>query len=113
VVVQNWDGTHWGDVATTVYRYYTSDSNEGFTHGLRAVIGPEAYRKMAAASIAPLTATDAQVQKYADFYFKYDFCRRVRFSRTRYAGGVMYGNAFDWKENPNFPILSDLPSSSS
>ena len=37
-------GTTWTDVDTSLYRYYVdSAGGTGFAHGLRYVVGPEAY----------------------------------------------------------------------
>jgi hypothetical protein len=55
-------------------------------HGLKYVVGPEAYGRMVAGSLTPETASDGEVALYADKYFEYDSSRRVTLERVR--GGV-------------------------
>lgn len=77
VTVQQYAGTTWGNLNRTYYRYYVSGETDGFVHGLKYEVGPEAYARMEAAGLTPATATDAQVAAYADKYFKYDADNRV------------------------------------
>ena len=88
---QQWDGSAWQDTGTNYYRYYkslssssssSSSSSTGasdFAHQLKYILNKEAYNKLAAdPSVSdPLTATDAQLAQYADFYFEFDLERRV------------------------------------
>lgn len=88
---QQWDGSAWQDTGTNYYRYYktlnsgssssssSSGGDNGFAHQLKFILNKEAYNKLAADPNVsnPLTATDAQVAQYADFYFEFDSQRRV------------------------------------
>ncbi|MGH7978375.1 MAG: RHS repeat domain-containing protein, partial [Limisphaerales bacterium] len=76
-VIQEWNGTAWVTTATNYYRYWLSDSTPGVIHGLKYVVGAEAYARMVAAGLTPETATDTQVAGYADCYYEYDSNRRV------------------------------------
>jgi len=76
-VIQEWNGTAWVDIGTNYYRYWLGTEPGGAPHGLKYVVGPEAYARMVAAKLTPETATDAQVAGYADFYYEYDASRRV------------------------------------
>ena len=76
-----------------MYRYWlpagsgsssSSSSGGAFTpfdrgHLLRYVVQPEAYARLAADPNVsnPLTASNALVAQYADFYYEYDHERRV------------------------------------
>ncbi|MBS0208875.1 MAG: RHS repeat-associated core domain-containing protein [Planctomycetes bacterium] len=72
------DGTDWTIDSTDYYRYYVDDAGgTGFAHGLKYVVGPEAYRRLTAATGNPFTASDAEVAQFADSYFEYDGLRRV------------------------------------
>ena len=71
VVREFWSGSAWGSGQTTYYRYYKdSASGTGFQHGLKLVLGPEAYGR----ATNPLTATDVHLKTVADYYFEYDSC---------------------------------------
>lgn len=67
----------WTDSAVSYYRYYVSGEANGFVHGLKYVVQPSTYNKMLAAGVNPLTATNAVVSTYADYYFQYDSQQRV------------------------------------
>lgn len=89
---QQWNGSTWQDTGTSYYRYYksltsggssssssSSSGDGGFAHQLKYILNKEAYNKLAADPNVsdPLTATDAQVAQYADYYFEFDSQRRV------------------------------------
>lgn len=90
---QQWDGSAWQDTGTNYYRYHktltsgssssssssSSGGENGFAHQLKYILNKEAYNKLAADPNVsdPLTATDAQVAQYADFYYEFDEQRRV------------------------------------
>lgn len=78
-LIQEWDvaTSSWVDIGTNYYRYWTSNTSPGVIHGLKYVVGPEAYARMVADGLTPETATDTQVGDYADFYYEYDTTRRV------------------------------------
>ena len=72
------DGGSWIDHETTYYRYYKdSTGRTGFQHGLKYVVGPEAYRRMDDAGLDPLTDSDGTLAPYADHYLEYDASQRV------------------------------------
>ncbi|NBR87751.1 MAG: hypothetical protein EBS84_19395 [Proteobacteria bacterium] len=77
VTVQQYSSSAWADLNHSYYRYYVFGDTLGFVHGLKYEVGPEAYARMVAAGLTPVSATDAQVALYADKYFEYDFDRRV------------------------------------
>jgi YD repeat-containing protein len=74
--VQVLNGTSWQSIATEYYRYYTADHDgtpntpPGYTHGLKAVVGPEAFARLSSAA-DPFTAPDAVVSQYADVSYQY------------------------------------------
>jgi len=94
VQTQVWQNGAWATTGTTLYRYWlgTSSSSSSASSGsssssssgpvslpslLKYVVNPASYANLAAAVGNPLTATDAQVAQYADFYFEYDGSGRV------------------------------------
>ncbi len=90
---QQWDGSVWQDTGKNYYRYHktltsgssssssssSSGGDNGFAHQLKYILNKEAYNKLTADPNVsdPLTATDAQVAQYADFYYEFDEQRRV------------------------------------
>jgi RHS repeat-associated protein len=74
-VIQRPSGTLWIDDETYYYRYYLdSAGGKGFQHGLKFIVQPEAFSRLAAAGKNPLTTSvsDADIARYADFYLEYD-----------------------------------------
>src|SRR4029453_18156998 len=68
----------WTDHQTSYYRYYKdSAGGTGFQHGLKYVVGPEAYKRLVAAGQTPATAADGTLAAYADHYLEYDSSQRV------------------------------------
>ena len=53
---QEWDGSGWVELDVSYYRYWKTGDPKGFEHGLKFVVGPEAYAKLAAAVPDPLTS---------------------------------------------------------
>src|SRR2546427_196760 len=91
-------------LATSYYRYYRSGDAHGFVHGLKYVVGPEAYARMVAAGITPETATDTQIGNYADHYFEYDTSNRVTLEKVKgglYSYGYTYAASGDTSNNYN------------
>ncbi len=91
-ITEQWDGSTWQNTGTNYYRYYktltgesssssssSSSGGQDFAHQLKYILNKEAYNKLAADPNVsdPLTATDAQVAQYADFYYEFDSQRRV------------------------------------
>src|SRR5262249_30236940 len=55
---------------TTYYRYFLPPETNGYTHGLKMVVGPQAFARLQAAVGNPLGSTtlqDAQVSPFADY----------------------------------------------
>ncbi len=77
VTTQQWNGQAWVTTGTAYYRYYTAGQSKGFVHGIKYALNPQAYANLVAAVGNPLTASDAQVAQFADFYFEYDSLQRV------------------------------------
>jgi len=86
----------WQNVQTSYYRYYTTNGEDGFKHGLKYLVGGEAYARMVAAGLDPATAGNAAVEAYADYYFAYDSSRRVTGEQT---DGGAYTSTFDYENN--------------
>jgi hypothetical protein len=97
----------WESLGMSYHRYYGSGAPNGFVHGLKFVLEPEAYARMVAASLDPLTATDAELAGYADYYFEYDAEHRVSLETVR---GGAYSYRFTYSGNPN-PTIAEAPSS--
>lgn len=93
---QVWDGSSWVETAKYYYRYYKNSAGGiGFQHGLKYVVEPNAYKGMTAASLDPLTASDAQLAGYADYYFEYSDETDRRVTKERVAGGTAeYGFSY-------------------
>jgi RHS repeat-associated protein len=98
VVVEEFVDATWQEITTSYYRYYKNNTATGFKNGLRFVVGPEAFRRLLAAGLDPLEASDLQITPYADFYFEYDSSRRVSFERLD-GGAKQYG--FEYYANPS------------
>ncbi|HYE21097.1 MAG TPA: RHS repeat-associated core domain-containing protein [Tepidisphaeraceae bacterium] len=71
----------WVTLHTHYFRYYKQGDADGFPHGLKFVIGPEAFARIAQVT-DPLAAPDYTIAQYADQYFEYDVDRRVTRSVT-------------------------------
>ena len=72
-------GTTWVDADTSYYRYYQAGDANGFEHGLKFILEPDAFAELAAdPDVAdPLAASDAKLAQYASYYYEYDASRRV------------------------------------
>ena len=76
VSLQTLDGTEWATISTTLYRYYiqnydgTTNTQPGYQHGLKFVVGPEAYARLAR-QCDPLIAPDDTTAKFADYYYEF------------------------------------------
>jgi RHS repeat-associated protein len=62
---------------TTYYRYYKDDGPGRYRDGLKSVFTYESYARLVAAVGSPFTATDTQVNPYADTQYVYDSQHRV------------------------------------
>jgi RHS repeat-associated protein len=63
---------------TTYYRYWPRvGSGQGIFDGLKYVVNPQSYARLAAAVSDPLQATDQDLAPYADNFFQYDSQNRV------------------------------------
>jgi RHS repeat-associated protein len=93
VTTANWTGSAWANTGTTLYRYYTPNSPSSSSssssgggssfssvqapnHLLKFVVLPASYNQLAAVA-NPLTASDATVSMYADYFYVYDSNNRV------------------------------------
>ncbi len=86
----------WVPWMRTYYRYYTSTSSIGMPHGLKYVLEPEGYARMEGVPLDPLTATDAQLAPYADYYFEYDSSKRVTRERRHGTGTGSLTSTFSY-----------------
>ncbi|MBN8628151.1 MAG: RHS repeat-associated core domain-containing protein, partial [Planctomycetes bacterium] len=90
----------WADVETYYYRYYLdSAGGTGFAHGLKYVLEPEAFRRLAAV-VDPFAATDGQVAACADYFYQYDAEQRV-VAETVAAGTRRFQFAYTTSTNPD------------
>lgn len=80
----------WRIVARKHYRYYLTGEPNGFTSGLKLVIGATAYQQMLDAGLNPETATETELVQFADFYYEYDSEKRVSLERLE-GGRREYG----------------------
>ena len=76
ISVQVFDGLNWATISTEMFRFYTANPSgglsnpPGYAYGLKFVVGPEAYARIAAVA-DPLTAPDDLVAQFADVYYQY------------------------------------------
>ena len=98
VALQALEGTQWATISTEYYRYYvqnyngTSATQPGYQHGLKFVVGPEAFARLSREA-DPFTAPDEVVANYADYYFEYTApgpgLNAQRVSKSVTAGGTL------------------------
>jgi RHS repeat-associated protein len=97
----------WNDVAVSYYRYYTSNTSTGFPHGMKMRFGPEAWRRMLADSLNPLTASDSTIKPYADNYFEYGDLGQIKLEIAAVCdtcvGGGTTSDSFVYSTNGNAP----------
>jgi RHS repeat-associated protein len=114
VTTQLWQDSQWKNTGTTYYRYYlqipTSSSSSSLSssspipqapaHLLKFVVNPASFERLAADPNVtdPLTASNAIVALYADYYYEYDSQRRV--IREMVQGGSR-SFSFDFHESSN------------
>lgn len=101
-VQQVLSGTAWIDGNTCYYRYYRSGEDHGFEHGLKFVLEPHAFAKLAADPDVsdPFAAADGKVAEYACSHFEYDSeCRVVK--EVVFGGSQEYTYAY--QENSSDP----------
>ena len=76
VSLQTLVGTRWETISTsttaTTPQIYdgTANTQPGYVHGLKFVVGPEAFARLSRQT-NPFTAPDQTVANYADRYFEY------------------------------------------
>jgi len=104
------NGSTWTTISTHYFRFYKPGDANGFTHGLKFYVSPDAFSRIP----SPLTASDVTVAGYADNYYEYDSSRRVTTSKTN-GGQLTYTLAYtdntdaddynNWKRKTtiNFP----------
>jgi RHS repeat-associated protein len=75
-------------IDTSYYRYYRPNEANGYTHGLKYLLGPASFERARAAGYDPLNVntTDAQLADYADGYFQYDATPQHRVTLSRLQG---------------------------
>ncbi len=73
----------WKTLRRQHYRYYKAGDAGGFAGGMKFAVGSEAYDRMKKSGLDPLTASDAQVAKFADAQLEYDAQQRVTSEKTR------------------------------
>lgn len=108
----SWVAGTWGTTGTSYYRYWTASSSNSSSssgsssplsgstvvdnpHLLKFVINPAAFERLKndPAVSDPLTASEAIVSQYADYYFEYDTQRRVTKERAQ-SGSLTFTFAF-------------------
>jgi RHS repeat-associated protein len=68
------------------YRYYKPGEAGGYAHGLKYLFNPQSFARLQAVFADPFSATDTQVQPFADNFFQYDSQRRVTLEIAQGAG---------------------------
>jgi YD repeat-containing protein len=100
----------WTDVAVTYRRYWKETKENGYASAIKYELGPEGWRRLTAASVNPLTATDQQIGAVADYYFEYDEEGRIikevaaaGCGSCSGPGGGTQGITFVRETNPSYP----------
>ena len=93
------DDGGWRKLDVRYYRYWKSDDGPGMEHGLKYVVGPEAYARLEQEAGDPLTAPDGTVSRHADYYFEYADRRVTR----EVTDGGSRESALSYHENPAYP----------
>jgi RHS repeat-associated protein len=98
---------------TTYYRYYTSTTSTGYTHGLEYLFRPDSYARLTTALGTSVDSlTDSQVAPYADNFFQYDSSKRVSEEIAAGAGSSTATNpglgtfTYSYTANSNTPGLN-------
>lgn len=78
---QVWDfpTAEWAGSGRRYFRYYTSDSGVGFKHGLRYVLDPDGWFRMAQLGLDPENTdqvSDSVLERFSAEYFEYDASHR-------------------------------------
>ena len=89
-------GTRWVDHDTSYYRYYLAGETNGFAHGIKYSLGPDAFARLQEEVGDPFLATNAQVAQYADNYYEYDADQRVTKSVVN---GGLHTYTFSYEES--------------
>jgi uncharacterized delta-60 repeat protein/RHS repeat-associated protein len=74
-------------LGVTLYRYYTSDSDTGYKHAVKYIIGPDAYQRLDEAVSDPATESNANVAPYASYYLEYDADHKIAKQTSAGSGG--------------------------
>ncbi len=75
-LIETKDGS--GNVIDSQYmRYYTSASSTGYVGGLKYLFNGPSYDRLKGVYSTPDTATDSQIDDYADAYYEYSSTQRV------------------------------------
>ncbi len=93
---QAWEDGQWVTLSTRLFRYYKDGDADGAAHLLKYDLGSEGFSRLSA-SIDPLTASDEQVARYADAFYKYN-PETARLTEIRLAGGTRT-YLVDYQEN--------------
>jgi len=77
-----YENSTWSTLDVTYYRYYTS--TDGFAHGLKYEVGPEAYARLVEnVGSDPDQWTPSQIEDYADRHFKYYTAAGIKKHRVK------------------------------
>lgn len=128
VTTEVMEDEEWKETGKTLYRYYktlpTSSSSSSSSSGtaedahlLKYVVNPASYERLKADPNVtdPLTASDAIVAQYADYYFEYDQQRRVT-KESIHGGSKTYEFSYsqsafaDGYNNWKYKTVETLPS---
>lgn len=95
-----WKSGAWQPLDSSYYRYWLKGQQNDYPGLLKYVVNPESFEKMTAAGHNPLTASDAIIAQYADYYFEYDGQHRA--SREITDGGSQEFT-FTYTDNSSVP----------
>jgi RHS repeat-associated protein len=76
-------------ISRQYFRYYKPEEADGFAGALKMAVLDASFERAAAALTDPTTATDAQLDDFADLHYKYDASRRVSEARVQGLGCSM------------------------
>lgn len=81
-ILQDPEGDGQPTTRTCHYRYYKHRTDAGFKHALKFEVAPEAFARMQAAEIDPLSAPGEVLEAFGARYFEYDARKRLTLERT-------------------------------
>jgi len=76
-------------ISRQYFRYFKPEEADGFAGALKMAVLDASFERAAAALTDPTTATDAQLDDFADLHYKYDASRRVSEARVQGLGCSM------------------------